>query len=130
MTQNFWFYADWRESEVALGSGGIKQRLQRDLPVPDPTRLRCLMMNEFALHRGHRYATVIACADTQQVVWIGEGRSREAIDRLLMAASRAANAMRTDPRGDTARREQYYLQLGDVSGSAWRSFSGIGLANR
>ena len=56
-----------------------KQRLQRDLPAPDPTRLRRLMMDEFALHKGHRYATVVACADTQQVVWIGEGRSREAI---------------------------------------------------
>lgn len=56
-----------------------KQRLQRDLPAPDPTCLRRLMMDEFALHKGHRYATVVACADTQQVVWIGEGRSREAI---------------------------------------------------
>ncbi|SDM09765.1 Transposase [Modicisalibacter muralis] len=56
-----------------------RQRLQRDLPTPDPTRLRRLMMDEFALHKGHRYATVVACADTQQVVWIGEGRSREAI---------------------------------------------------
>jgi len=56
-----------------------KQRLLRDLPTPDPTRLRRLMMDEFALHKGHRYATVVACADTQQVVWVGEGRSREAI---------------------------------------------------
>ncbi|WP_280564550.1 ISL3 family transposase [Chromohalobacter sp. 48-RD10] len=56
-----------------------KRRLQRDLPEPDRTRLRRLMMDEFALHKGHRYATVVACADTQQVVWIGEGRSREAI---------------------------------------------------
>nr|WP_256961122.1 ISL3 family transposase [Salinicola salarius] len=56
-----------------------KQRLQRTLPVPDATRLRRLMMDEFALHKGHRYATVIACADTQQVVWVGEGRSRESI---------------------------------------------------
>ena len=56
-----------------------KRRLQRDLPAPDPLRLRRLMMDEFALHKGHRYATVVACADTQQVVWLGEGRSREAI---------------------------------------------------
>lgn len=56
-----------------------KRRLQRDLPEPDRTRLRRLMMDEFALHKGHRYATVVACADTQQVVWVGEGRSREAI---------------------------------------------------
>ena len=56
-----------------------KRRLQRDLPEPETTRQRRLMMDEFALHKGHRYATVVACADTQQVVWVGEGRSREAI---------------------------------------------------
>ncbi len=55
------------------------ERLKRDLSEPDRSRLRRLMMDEFALHKGHRYATVVACADTQQVVWIGEGRSREAI---------------------------------------------------
>lgn len=55
------------------------ERLKRDLPEPDRGRLRRLMMDEFALHKGHRYATVVACAHTQQVVWIGEGRSREAI---------------------------------------------------
>jgi transposase len=36
-------------------------------------------MDEFALHKGHRYASVIADADTKQVLWIGEGRSRESI---------------------------------------------------
>ncbi len=55
------------------------ERLRREVKDPDRSRLRRLMMDEFALHRGHRYATVVACADTQQVLWIGEGRSREAI---------------------------------------------------
>ena len=54
-------------------------RLQREVAEPDRSRLRRLMMDEFALHKGHRYATVVACAQTQQVLWIGEGRSREAI---------------------------------------------------
>ncbi len=37
------------------------------------------MMDEFALFKGHRYATVVADADTQEVLWVGEGRSRESI---------------------------------------------------
>ncbi|MCE9681688.1 transposase [Halomonas alkalisoli] len=57
----------------------IKQRLQRYLPAPDPTRLLRLMMDGFALHKGHRYATAVASFDTQQVVCIGECRSLEAI---------------------------------------------------
>ena len=35
-------------------------------------------MDEFALFKGHRYATVVMDADTQQVLWVGEGRSRAA----------------------------------------------------
>jgi transposase len=35
-------------------------------------------MDEFALFKGHRYATVVVDADTQQVLWVGEGRSRMA----------------------------------------------------
>uniref|UniRef100_UPI001CA8BAD7 transposase n=1 Tax=Halomonas eurihalina TaxID=42566 RepID=UPI001CA8BAD7 len=37
------------------------------------------MMDELSLHKGHRYATVVACTDTQQVVWVGKGRSHGAI---------------------------------------------------
>lgn len=54
-------------------------RLHRELQTPDLTRVRRLIMDEFALHKGHRYATVAICADTQQVLWIGEGRSRAAV---------------------------------------------------
>ncbi len=52
------------------------QRLSREVSAPDLSRVRRLIMDEFALHKGHRYATVVICADTQQVLWIGEGRSR------------------------------------------------------
>jgi len=46
------------------------------LPAARPTRL---VMDEFALFKGHRYATVVLDADTRRVLWVGEGRSRDAI---------------------------------------------------
>lgn len=55
------------------------QRLRDELQEPDRSRIRRLIMDEFALFKGHRYATVVIDADTQQVLWLGEGRSREAI---------------------------------------------------
>nr|WP_252007360.1 ISL3 family transposase [Ferrimonas sp. SCSIO 43195] len=55
------------------------QRLTREVMEPDWSQVRRLVMDEFALFKGHRYATVIADADTHQVLWVGEGRSREAI---------------------------------------------------
>lgn len=36
-------------------------------------------MDEFALFKGHRYATVVLDADTRRVLWVGEGRSRDAL---------------------------------------------------
>lgn len=55
------------------------QRLQREVIEPDRSRLRYLLMDEFALHKGHRYASVVSCAETQQILWVSEGRSRQAI---------------------------------------------------
>lgn len=40
---------------------------------------RRLVMDEFALHKGHRYATVIMDAERTRVLWVGHGNSREAI---------------------------------------------------
>jgi transposase len=56
-----------------------RQDLERRLaalPVAEPKRL---VMDEFALFKGHRYATVVLDADTRRVLWVGEGRSRAAI---------------------------------------------------
>lgn len=56
-----------------------KSRLERDLVPPDLSQVRLLMMDEFALFKGHRYASVAVDAETRQVLWVGEGRSRAAV---------------------------------------------------
>lgn len=52
-------------------------RLARVLVPPDRSVLRYLVMDEFALFKGHRYATVVINAENRQVLWVGEGRSRK-----------------------------------------------------
>jgi transposase len=54
-----------------------KARLRAELAEPDWASIRYLAMDEFALHKGHRYATVVVEPTRRQVLWVGEGRSRE-----------------------------------------------------
>ena len=56
-----------------------QHRLAREVIEPDRSQIHRLIMDEFALFKGHRYATVVINADTQQVLWVGEGNSRQAI---------------------------------------------------
>jgi transposase len=52
------------------------ERLHGEFSAQD---VRRLVMDEFALHKGHRYATVVLDAQNMRVLWVGEGNSREAI---------------------------------------------------
>lgn len=54
-----------------------KARLRASVREPDWSRIEYLAMDEFALHKGHRYATVVVDPIGRQVLWIGPGRSRE-----------------------------------------------------
>jgi transposase len=47
------------------------RRLQREVREPQRHNLHHLMMDEFALFKDHRYATVVTDADTQRVLWVG-----------------------------------------------------------
>ena len=38
-----------------------------------------LVMDEFALHKGHQYATVVMDAERLRVLWVGEGRIRASL---------------------------------------------------
>jgi len=48
------------------------------LPV-DLSRVTVIAMDEFAVRKGHRYATVVLDPQRKRVLWVGNGRSREAV---------------------------------------------------
>jgi len=54
-----------------------KARLRARVREPDWSSIRYLAMDEFALHKGHRYATVVVDPIGRQVLDRGQGRSRE-----------------------------------------------------
>ena len=56
-----------------------KRRLEAEVGTFNSSDVRRLVMDEFALHKGHRYATVIMDAERTRVLWVGHGNSREAI---------------------------------------------------
>ena len=56
-----------------------KAFLQESLGPVDLDGLEQIAMDEFAIHKGHRYATVIVEPIRRRVLWIGLGRGREDI---------------------------------------------------
>lgn len=66
-----------------------KAYLQRTLGPVQLQGVTQLMMDEFALRRGHRYATVIVDALTKRVLWVGKGRRREDIRPFFQLLGRA-----------------------------------------
>ena len=59
---------------------GIDKRwLRKTLGPVDLSGVEVIAMDEFAIQKGHRYATVIVDAITKRVLWVGRGRGREDI---------------------------------------------------
>lgn len=56
-----------------------KAHLKRELEPVKLGKVKLLLMNEFALHKGQRYATVVMDAETKRVLWVGKGRTREEV---------------------------------------------------
>lgn len=67
-----WYGLDW-DTVKALDKAALATRL---LPV-DLSQVTVIAMDEFALRKGHRYATVILEPYRKQVLWVGRGRARE-----------------------------------------------------
>lgn len=56
-----------------------KRSLRERVGTVDLSAIEVIGMDEFALHKGHRYATVVVEPSRKEVLWIGQGRSRESI---------------------------------------------------
>jgi len=56
-----------------------KRHLVKTLGPVNLSGVRIIAMDEFAIEKGHRYATVIIQPGTKRVLWVGRGRSRESI---------------------------------------------------
>ena len=54
-----------------------KEHLQDTLGPVDLTDVEVIAMDEFAIQKGHRYATVVVEPYRKQVLWVGRGRRRE-----------------------------------------------------
>jgi transposase len=54
-----------------------KNALREQLEPQDFSGVRVIGIDEFALHKGHRYATVVVDLLTRRVLWVGPGRGRE-----------------------------------------------------
>ena len=67
-----WFGVSWDTVRQ------IDQRaLERRVGPIDLRGVRRIAIDEFALHKGHVYATLVVDVDTKRVLWVGRGRSGE-----------------------------------------------------
>ena len=53
------------------------RHLERELGAVDLAEVSEIAMDEFAIQKGHRYATVVVEPSRKRVLWVGRGRARE-----------------------------------------------------
>jgi transposase len=67
-----WYRLNWHTVKAI-----DKAYLRRTLGPADLSDLEQIAMDEFAIQRGHRYATVVIEPNQRRVLWVGRGRKRE-----------------------------------------------------
>ena len=66
-----WFGLDWKTVKRI-----DFRHLERTLGPVDLSGVTVIAMDEFAIQKGHRYATVVVEPERKRVLWVGRGRSR------------------------------------------------------
>jgi transposase len=66
-----------------------KRSLQAKLGEPNLSNIELIAMDEFAIQKGHRYATVIVEFRTRRVLWVCRGRGREDVRPFFEALGQA-----------------------------------------
>lgn len=69
-----WHGIDWKTAKAI-----DFRALERTVGPVDLDGVRRIAMDEFALQKGHRYATVVVDVERKRVLWVGRGRSRAAL---------------------------------------------------
>ncbi len=68
------FSLDWGTDKAV-----DKRHLKENNATQEKEPIRIIGIDGFAIQKGHRYATVIITLETGSVIWVGRGRSREAV---------------------------------------------------
>ncbi len=95
-----------------------KRSLQETLGPPDLAGVEAIVMDEFAIQKGHRYATVIAEPYTKRVLWVGRGRGRKDVrpffEALGAEGRRQLRAVVMDMNGAYEEEVRYQCPLAEI----------------
>ncbi len=72
-----WFQIHWTTAKL-LHQRALEEKLG-PMTRESLADVRRLSIDEFAIQKGHRYATVVVDADTKRVLWVNRGRDRAAL---------------------------------------------------
>lgn len=95
-----------------------KAYLQESLGPVDLSGLEQIVMDEFAIQKGHRYATVILEPTTKRVLWVGRGRKREDVrpffEQLGLEGRQRLKAVAMDMNGAYEEEVRYQCPLVEI----------------
>jgi len=95
-----------------------KAYLEENLGPVDLSGVEQIVMDEFAIHKGHRYATVIVDASNKRVLWVGRGNGREDIrpffEQLGPEGRRRLKAVAMDMNGAYEEEVRYQCPLVEI----------------